>query len=703
MANEASSVFSKRWKARMSQLIKLQYGREYDLDKDKVNKYLDSILAKNIKNPKIALVNNYTNVIAKTDVLSTIDLIENNQLIIGGGGCIYAQQSEKDSPLSAYIIYNLEKRSILKKERGLYEKGSDEWLDKEIAQGNTKRKVNSLYGSLGYARFHFHNRFNAEATTSMGRNIICSAAEGFEGFLSDNLNFSTEEELFEYIGRIHGEYKEKYKGKLDVSIFPAMFRCYIADRVYDRLLAKCIFEYPPEFTQSLHDMILGRTEDELVLLCFKNNFFEFSKTPFIQDKIEYIVRNVSADEIWKLSKSSDVKIKQLIEELWDFYKVFVLYDYPIFDRVRKGMYNDKKAVIYIDTDSNFLALNNFVTYVKSDILRAHYPRDEHEVEHAASSVILNILERVVARSMQTMCEYMNIVPDVAKRLQMKNEFFLTRMLFTDSKKRYISNALFQEGYLLGKGEGVAEIKGFDFKKASVKPFVTEYFTKLCLDDILRADKIDVQAIYKKMLFLRRDIEDSMRRGESKYYKQATVQNVQNYKRPYSLPGYTGVLLWNTLNPAYALELPADVDVIPIKSLSFKESRKTSDEDKRLKKEAIARGEKAPRAKMKEHFDIDEIKNKNTRDFAEKFPEEFERLRREIFGNANPDIRHMSLNYIAKPKNEDISLPPWFAYLIDTDKIVNDTLGLFYPILDTLGLNLLKTNSSTQHLSNMIAL
>jgi hypothetical protein len=192
---------------------------------------------------------------------------------------------------------------------------------------------------------------------------------------------------------------------------------------------------------------------------------------------------------------------------------------------------------------------------------------------------------------------------------------------------------------------------------------------------LRTKDIDISAIFKKMLELKRDIDESMRKGESKYFKQGTVQIIEHYTNPYSMQGVKGVILWNTLFSDYQLELPVDVDIVPIRDLSDKNTAKW---------------------------------------FEEKFPEEFTKIQQNIYSNKlyykkpdknNPEKERkiMNLNYIAKPKNYDKELPPWFREIVNTDKVINDMLSLFYPILKSLGLKMLTTTKNSEHLSNIINL
>lgn len=139
MKDEA--IFISKWKNEIKNLIKMRFGK---LDKDKIDNYLDEVIANNMRNPKAFIENNYTNMTAKADVLSIIDLIEKNKLIIGGGGVLFQQHNLKENPLIGYIEWTMAQRNVFKKERKKYEKYTDEWFTYEIGQGRMKVKVNSL-------------------------------------------------------------------------------------------------------------------------------------------------------------------------------------------------------------------------------------------------------------------------------------------------------------------------------------------------------------------------------------------------------------------------------------------------------------------------------------------------------------------------------------------------------------------------------
>lgn len=662
------SIFLRTWKDEMKELIRIHFPGAKN---KKVEAYLDEVIRNNMKNPRAMLINNYKNKQINSDVLTIIDMIEEHNLIIGGAGCLFVQHSERLSILIPYIFDLQEKRNYHKKERKKYPKYSALWLREDIIQNNTKTKVNMLYGAIGYKRFILHNRFIAESVTSCGRQIICTAVMCFENFLGGGIKFNEPSEIFHFIRMVVKDKSERYP-TLDCEVFGFTER-QIEKKIEERILSLCEFDTNNDFLISLFHTIKHLSLSEKVLLYYKNNLFEFFRVPFISEKLKYIMDNIDELLLPDINQLPS-ELVNVFNELYHFVKTFVLYEHPIFDRVRKSMYTDKEEVLYVDTDSNFLKMNKWIMFVENEIMhhKLHTSYDKFKI--IASNVLTIILSDVIDANLQDLAKYMHTTPEYAKKLNMKNEFFLEKIVFTPAKKRYISNALVQEGVILNNGEGVPEIKGFEFKKSTTNNFVRDYLTNICLNHILKVDDIDVENIYELMMKLKEDIRISMKNGESTFYKQAEVQTIDHYKQPYSHQGTTSVLLWNCLMPDYALELPTDVNIVPIIDIGGKRKKNGEFENK-----------------------------KNIEWFREKYPKEFERINKKIYQNPNPLIANMSLKSIAKPKNNNIELPEWFSDLVNADKVVQDTLGLFHSIAESLGLKLLHTTSNTKFLSNMVDL
>ena len=665
------------WKTEMTKLLKMKYGDKFT--KSEINDKLDKIIKKDLKNQNVTVFNNYTNTAVRTNILDLTDSIEANHLIITGGGCLFLPHGTKPNILIDFILEIMKRRKDAKKMRKNFEKGSDGWLKWDIAQLLNKLVINSLYGCMGYPGFLLYNVFTAEAITSEGRFIITTAINCIEAFLGNAFYFVDESELTHYIYNIHTEYK-KY-GELDVSKFGV--NDYLP-LVYDRLIEKSKFTMTDKMKANLLDMLTGKPQGELALLYYKNNLLEFSKLDFVKAKFKYIIENNGLLSFCEMDLLKNDEMRQVTKSIWDLYEVFVLYNYPINDKIRKAMYLPKTRALYTDTDSVFVSVCHLVDYIKNDVLHGNNPMaSDNDLTFTSVNLMLIFINIAVDRYLKTLCYSTNIEPEYAEKLGMKNEFYLKRILFVEKKKRYISLSILQEGQLLGKGRGKPEIKGFEFIKSNVKPYLRDFYTQLATDEILEADEISPSRIFKKMAQLKSDIEYGMSHGDSKFYKQAKVKTPDNYKNPFSTQGITAVMLWNAICPTMAIELPADVNIVPIKSL-------------RLPKPP-------ERTKPTEVVQLDPFKNKNIEELADKYPDVYQRLYNEIYTNVNPQIRYMNLSSIALPKNANITIPQYVFDLINYDEIVTNSIQLFLPVMESLGIRSVPTTSNTNHMTNIIQL
>ena len=665
------------WKTEMSKLLKMKYGDKFT--KSEINDKLDKIIKKDLKNQNVTVFNNYTNTAVRTNVLDLTDSIEANHLIITGGGCLFLPHGTKPNILIDFILEIMKRRKDAKKMRKNFEKGSDGWLKWDIAQLLNKLVINSLYGCMGYPGFLLYNVFTAEAITSEGRFIITTAINCIEAFLGNAFYFVDESELTHYIYTIHAEYK-KY-GELDVSKFG--INDYLP-LVYDRLIEKSKFTMTDKMKENLLDMLTGKPQGELALLYYKNNLLEFSKLDFVKAKFKYIIENNGLLSFCEMDLLKNDEMRQVTKSIWDLYEVFVLYNYTINDKIRKAMYLPKTRALYTDTDSVFVSVCHLVDYIKNDVLHGNNPMaSDNDLTFTSVNLMLIFINIAVDRYLKTLCYSTNIEPEYAEKLGMKNEFYLKRILFVEKKKRYISLSILQEGQLLGKGRGKPEIKGFEFIKSNVKPYLRDFYTQLATDEILEADEISPSRIFKKMAQLKSDIEYGMSHGDSKFYKQAKVKTPDNYKNPFSTQGVTAVMLWNAICPTMAIELPADVNIVPIKSL-------------RLPKPP-------ERTKPTEVVQLDPFKNKNITELADKYPDVYQRLYNEIYTNVNPQIRYMNLSSIALPKNTNLTIPQYVFDLINYDEIVTNSIQLFLPVMESLGIRSVPTTSNTNHMTNIVQL
>ena len=665
-----------KWKCEMRKLLKMKYGNKYT--KTEIDSKLDIIIDKNLKNPNVSVFNNYSNTSVRTNLLDLTDSIEQNQLIITGGGCLFMPHGTKPNILIDFILEIMKRRKDAKKMRKNFDKGSDGWLKWDIAQLLNKLVINSLYGCMGYPGFLLYNVFTAEAITAQGRMIITTAINMVEGFLGAAFFFVDENELNHYLYTVHEEYK-RY-GNLDVSSFGVMDYLPLA---YDKLIDKSKFTMNEKQKNRLLEMLSNKPQGELALLYYKNNLLEFSKLDVIKSKFKYIIENNGLLSFCEMELLKDDEMRKVTKEIWDLYEVFVLYNYPVNDRIRKAMYLPKTKALYTDTDSVFVSVSHLVEYVKNEVLHGNNPMaSDNDLTFTSVNLMLIFINIAIDRALKTLCSSTNIEPEWAVKLGMKNEFYLKRILFVEKKKRYISLSVLQEGQLLGGGKGKPEIKGFEFIKSNTKPYLRDFYTKMATEEILESENINPNRIFRKMAQLKSDIEYGMSHGDSKFYKQSKVKTPENYKNPFSTQGITAVMLWNAICPNNQIELPADVNIVPIKSLKM---------------------DKPKRESPTEVVHDDPFKNKNIAELEHKYPEVYQRIYNQIYSNTNPLIRYMSISSIALPKNTDINIPQYVFDLINYDEIVTTSIQLFLPVMESLGIHSIPTTANTSHMTNIIPL
>lgn len=655
------SKMVERWKKHTMDVVRERYGDTISMIK--VEEYLDQIIASELKDPTVYVVNNQKRIVSTIDLLALTESIEDQNLLIGGASVLFCQHDQMKNPVRNFILRQRNKRKEEKKKRDTYDKvlNPEEWMKWDIKQLNTKILQNSLYGVLGYAKFILHNLFLAESITRMGRVIISTAACGFENFLADNIKFSTTSEIYEYINLIIKEYEDLYKGKMAFSVLGVTKT---SEEVFDRIMKKCSFYVPGNTQRHLMAMINRQPDDIKLLLYYKNNFLEFNRIPCIKEKIKFFMSRIDELKLPSLEKIKDEEARKEVADLWNFYGVFVFYNHPIYDSVRKMAYGTREAVLYIDTDSNFVALNRWVQQIRHEIMEDQYPQDPKEMVFICANIITIFLTTVVDRNLKMYARNCNVSEKWAQYLSMKNEFFFWRILFGDVKKRYIDLQMIQEGKLLNDGNGIPEIKGYDLQKSTTKENLQKFYTDLCMKQILSPDEIDLRTIMLDIDALKKEIRRSMEAGESLYFKQANVNPPEHYATPLRISGIKAVMLWNALSPEYAIELPSDVDIIPIRNINS--------------------------AKGREWLQLH-------------YPDVYARFEREIINNRNPNIAQMSCNVIAKPKNANIPMPEWLKDMMDTAKVVNSTVKLIAPIMESLGLKVQRPSSTKEYLTNIVDL
>ena len=86
-----SNIFIDKWKYMMGEEIKKS---SPSASYEDIEKYLNGIIEKNLKNPKCVIDNNYIHKAINSNCLEIIDWIENTKPICGGHGVFYKNQHQ---------------------------------------------------------------------------------------------------------------------------------------------------------------------------------------------------------------------------------------------------------------------------------------------------------------------------------------------------------------------------------------------------------------------------------------------------------------------------------------------------------------------------------------------------------------------------------------------------------------------------------
>ena len=252
------------------------------------------------------------------------------------------------------------------------------------------------------------------------------------------------------------------------------------------------------------------------------------------------------------------------------------------------------------------------------------------------------------------------------KINMKNEFYMSRIMLTRVKKNYASLQILQEGNYLGSG--VLDAKGIEcLTKSSISRDTQKALKKILLEDILTCEEIDQIRLIKDIAILERTIYNDLKSGSKKYYKPAVIKSMDNYDDPTRIQGVKAAMAWNHIKgtlPGFDLGDRNPLDVVKVKTT----------------KEAL-------------EF------------IRDNYPENYDRIMELLDINCDivlegrkiKDVFKGKLESIALPK--DLPVPDFIKPLIDYDEIINNNLAGFP--LKSVGIAQFSTKKATY--SNVVRL
>lgn len=480
------------------------------------------------------------------------------------------------------------------------------------------------------------------STTAKGRSIISTSMTTFERFMGNTIKFRCVDECIVFINRICSE--------------PEVEICFdIQDRTKEEVIEK-LFNECQEHTKinlSIISKFINNREisqHTLNKLYYKNNFYEFLSNRSILTVFEGIVKLDNL--IFRDPNEIPEDICNALENLWKAFEEYVLHTHIVHGKQDILKYNPREVVLGVDTDSNFLYLGKYYTFLKEHI-------DIEETDeniYKLANTMTAILARVIAKVYSQFTELCNVPEEHRWLISMKSEFLWRRVLFASGSKNYASIAMLQEGKELGDKP---DIKGLAMKKSSVNKNTAKSLQGLLENGVLKSKDINVTHILNEIYSLENKIRDSFLNGECEFLTPKSCKVLSAYKNPYGEASIKGVIAWNAVYPNNPIVLPESFNLAKC-TIKTKEDMK---------------------------------------DLQQSHPEIYKALEETVFNDSA--LAKYGVSYFAIPKSES-KLPDWIIPYIDVETIVNDNISVFNPILNSLGVQVLSVDNKSFY-SNVLKL
>lgn len=640
-----------------------------DKDHKKIKQLIESKYKEFIKDPSINLDNNVTGENRDITLTTLGNWVEFEKPIISGNATFYLQPSILKSPTSNMLHTMKANRSQIKKTMFGFDPKSQIYLRKDLEQQNLKVIMNAEYGGSGTPTAAFYSIYSPAATTLMAQSMITTAAAFFESFLGNNQKIYNINELFDWLLQIEKKTDPIDKWVKIPSREEVIYRLKSLFVQFDLLASDLIDQY-----------VNSVSEQELVYIFYTNNINEFiSRHPKAQDLIKNILiklPNLEAvetvdqipdpkfkttkdynDYMSKLMFLNPYDIPEIIkDDLNKLSNMIIKYcyvDYLTPDSIMKLNNHKRNTVLLVDTDSNVINANLFVTFVLDNLFpNENFGRSRLYNDMICINIIASILSTGIALILKHYCKLHNFDPSNWDEIKMKNEFMFRVFFIMLMKKRYAASIVLREGHMMVPFK--LEIKGMDFIKASVSSEVTNRYTKILKDNILYSSKPNLHGLMQDSKEFEQEIYNSLKHGNTTFFKTQVFKDSKGYKNPndaWRLQVYRGVMIWNLL---YPLNKIYSLDRVKIIKLTIKDQN-----------------------------DLKLIKDSD--------PDIYNLIINQIFSSPNPELQKAGLKVIAVPLSLK-QLPSWITKFIDIQTTISNIVGSFGSVFKVLKIQSLGVNT-----------
>jgi hypothetical protein len=576
--------------------------------------------------------------------------------VITGHGTLFKPHDEFNSVSGELVTFLMKERKVSKNKmfelmRAGYPESHPEVKALDLRQKILKLLANSYYGAMSEKGFIFYNENMGPAVTYTGQLIIAATMTSFEAFLSNNLWIRNADQLATHIST-------SLKQANGRSPFEEWGNHPLAEGVTrESLVAHLLSACAPgwDALSCINRYLDKLSDDDMWTLFLRGNPYFFLSFEKAQDLLTVAlngeIREADPGKIEKHHPDGKAALDKLSAGMLDWVAVH----WQHFDMPRVVTEMERRSVILVDTDSNFLGLDPWMNWLGENYDLSEATEDEMLT---GLNVMVYLLRLVNDHYMALLTKNLQVQENKRSLINFKSEFVIARMILTNGKKNYAALNRFQEGARL-EGDKV-ELKGLSMKKTTVAKSTGLFFEKSLEENILRAEEVDRIKMIRDIVSLEDRIYDSMDQGHLEYAQPAVVGRIASYANMYSMPVVRGMTTWNTIevnNP-------------------------------------IREGDRVSTFRSKINTDATKLT-----DIMESFPEdsfEYDAIRKLLVlyfdPAAEPELTKNGLNWIALPKDTP-TIPEWCKPLIDIDSVISSNVSPIIPILESLGINQLPTSEA----------
>lgn len=528
---------------------------------DEVKRLVHQLTTEKLRNIPCRMHNNVKHEIVETSAIDVFNWIDTHNPIITGNGTLFKQHAEYTSPEIGMIEFLQEDRDRKKDDMYTYEKGSIEYTNKYVAQGNIKVAMNADYGGSGTTLSPFYSCYIPAATTASAKNLTTTLICCLELISGNDNKWARLNNINELLDMIF------IVLHTDTSDRDMINDSYTVDEVCNWLVSKANnisladVKLLKAYLCTLPDASLTKLmlafNPRLVLNRYLSGNVATCMSYLKAHRID--VNNMTKESIH--AAGFGVKApEEIANEIEYISKVIVdncVYPFiPNDAEVRANNMNTRKIVCVTDTDSLMVHFAHFI-----DDFQARVENHRDSCLIASAFGMRLFIDHIIPRMVENITINCNINDKYYRdKFIFKNEFaFLCMALF--AKKMYASSMFVQEGKPRNPHE--IAVTGLSFKKRDSAEFLEPVMLDLYDRYVLTTEHVNVGGILDEVYALRSKLQREIGDDPS-YYKVLSLKDIGSYDASKVLPAQMrGAIVWNSIMPDEEM-LPMDrVIVIPL--------------------------------------------------------------------------------------------------------------------------------------------